>query len=147
MPAFAQAWAAAVDDGHARLELLLMERGAALIGGVERGGPDGSASDGQLKDWQATSAEAKDGEARAAFDPHIAMWLIKRRDQIRAGTVKRGPGQRRDPSGDEVTETILRRLAAMKRAETRKLEIAPPAEARAAAAGSVTIEAAAHRRE
>lgn len=107
-PAFAEAWDEAVDDGHARLEMLLMERGAALLGGV---GWDGHGPDA-----------AADAQAQGAFDPHIAMWLLKRRDMARAGTPqKRGGWRRREVPIEEVRAEVLRKVAAIERAEARGL--------------------------
>lgn len=103
MPDFAQAWAEAVEDGHARIELLLMERGAEMLGGddeEDRGG---------------------DGAARAAFDPQIAMWLLKRQDQRRAGTVRRGRAWEREVPIEEVRASIMRKVEAMARANARGL--------------------------
>lgn len=117
MPGFAEAWDEAVADGHARLEMLLMERGTALLGGLDFGGSNGDGA-------AATDDAARDGTARAAFDPQIAMWLLKRRDQARAGTVARGRAWTRERSIDEVRAEILRKVEAMERARARGLRSA-----------------------
>lgn len=129
MPDFAAAWDEAVADGHARLEMLLMQRGATMLGngdGVDDRSDDvtryEAALDGAAPAGAAVDEEARDGEARAAFDPYIAMWLLKRRDQIRAGTVRRGRAWERVPHIEEVRESIMRKLDAIERAETRGQE-------------------------
>jgi hypothetical protein len=53
-----------------------------------------------------------------APDPQLAMWLLKREDQKKDGTLKRGAAwQRRAPDIEQVTENIVRKVEAIKRHE------------------------------
>jgi hypothetical protein len=60
------------------------------------------------------------GAGGAARDPHLAMWILKREDQKRAGTPRRGAAVGRLPSIEEVTEKILRRVDAIERHRARQ---------------------------
>lgn len=57
------------------------------------------------------------GEAR---DPQLAMWILKRADQQKARTLRRGAAAaRRTPTIEEVTENIVRKVEAIKRHKAR----------------------------
>ncbi|MEA3016545.1 MAG: hypothetical protein QOI38_1267 [Sphingomonadales bacterium] len=92
VPAFRDRLAAAKQDATERLEFHLIEEGTNLLR----------------------------GESGAKRDPQLAMWLVKREDQRRAGTLKRGAAAwRRAPSIEEVTENIVRKVEAIKRHRAR----------------------------
>ncbi|HZF43754.1 MAG TPA: hypothetical protein VEZ48_10130 [Sphingomonadaceae bacterium] len=117
VPAFAEACDEAVADGHARLEMLMMERGTALLGGA---GFDEAAD----RAAQPQDEDARDAAARAAFDPQVAMWLLKRQDQRRAGTARRKRPWEREVPIKEVRASIMRKVEAMARANARGLRSA-----------------------
>lgn len=72
------------------IELMLMEEGARLLAAGEGEKPD----------------------------PQVAMWLLKRRDQAAAGTLRRGGRYApKPPTIEEVTAKIVRRVGAIKRHE------------------------------
>ena len=135
LPAFAQAWDEAVADGHARLEMLMMERGTSLLGG-EAFAPGGGR---RAPDDRERDEHARDEKGRDAFDPQIAMWLLKRRDQLRAGTSKMARSWERVPDIEEVRESIMRKLDAMRRSRERGLRLD------GADATDSAIEAVGHR--
>jgi hypothetical protein len=56
-------------------------------------------------------------------DPQLAMWILKRRDQAQAGTLKHGAAAAQLPPAEEVRERILRKVAAI-RAHTERGRIA-----------------------
>jgi hypothetical protein len=117
VPAFAEAWDEAVADGHARLEMLMMERGTALLGGA-------ALDEGAARAAQPQDEDARDAAARAAFDPQVAMWLLKRQDQRRAGTARRKRPWEREVPIEEVRASIMRKVEAMARANARGLRSA-----------------------
>jgi molybdenum-dependent DNA-binding transcriptional regulator ModE len=62
------------------------------------------------------------GEDGARRDPQLAMWLLKREDQRKAGTLRRGGRHKGPPerSYDEACESILTKLEAIDRHESRQ---------------------------
>jgi hypothetical protein len=91
-PAFAERLAAARAEATERLEFQLIEQGTNLLS----------------------------GEGGARPDPQLAMWLLKREDQRRAGSLKRGAGWRRPRTIDEARDSILTKLAAFDRKQARE---------------------------
>lgn len=96
---FAAAWAAALDQGYARVEALLLETAAASLSGM-----------------------AFDGErAMPAMTVAEAMNLLK----LHRAAVKGGPAQRYDARAkpvdmEAVRASILRKIAAIERADARR---------------------------
>jgi hypothetical protein len=94
---FAAEWDAAAAQGHAHVEMLLIEEAVARM----------------------ARPGARIGEAGASgggFDPELAMWLLKRQDAKQAGKLKRGGryGPPLPPMKD-VTESILRKIDAIEK--------------------------------
>gem|GEM_PF-1186184 len=87
LPAFARRLAEAKLEASERLEYYLIEEGTNQLRG-------------------------KDG---ARPDPQLAMWLLKRDDQKRAGTLNEGAAWQRPRSLAECRESILRKFSAIER--------------------------------
>jgi hypothetical protein len=71
----------------------------------------------------AQGSELLAGEDGAKPDPQIAMWLLKRRDQAAAGTLKPGRAGAvllRERSFEEARDSILRKIEAIERHENRQ---------------------------
>jgi hypothetical protein len=107
-PDFAAAWDALKQETYDRMELMLIERASAQIAGPE-GAEGGDAGE---------AGAAGAGQA-AAFDPQLAMWLLKRRDAELGGTLRRGRGAMRPPRIEDVTAKILRKVEAIERHRAR----------------------------
>ena len=91
-PAFRERLAEARQEATERLDFYLIEEGT-----------------NQLK-----------GEGGARRDPQLAMWILKREDQRRAGTLRKGGAWRRPRSPDEVRDSILRKVSAIERHRNEK---------------------------
>jgi hypothetical protein len=59
-------------------------------------------------------AEMLGEDAAGKRDPQIAMWLLKRRDQERGGTLKRGAGEARPSTFEEAIEALDKKLRALR---------------------------------
>ena len=92
-PAFAELLreekAAAVE----RLEFGLLEEGEKALGAGAEPDPGGEA-----------------GTETAKRDPELAKWLVKREDQLRAGTLKRGAPAKRRMTFDEAIDRLDKKL-------------------------------------
>jgi hypothetical protein len=108
-PDFAAAWDALKQETYDRMELMLIERATAQIAGPAEAGGGEAEEAGQV---------GQVGQA-VAFDPQLAMWLLKRRDAELSGSLRRGLGVMRPPSIEEVTEKIVRQVEAIKRHRAR----------------------------
>ncbi|TMJ13534.1 MAG: hypothetical protein E6G94_11700 [Alphaproteobacteria bacterium] len=87
-PAFRDRFAAAREDAYEKLEYMLIEAGTELL----------------------SSNEA------ARRNPDLAMWLLRRRDQAAAGSLKRGGRfMPKQPSIEEVTAKMITQVGAIKR--------------------------------
>lgn len=84
-PAFAAAWEAAIDEGYARLELLLLRR--------------------------ATYGEHADGADAPAISTSLALGLLKARQTV----ARRIPRLPQPMYGEELRDELTARLAAMRR--------------------------------
>lgn len=95
-PAFGEQWEAALEEAAARLEWLVIKHAT-----------------------DALRPPRVDGDAAAAAlpppDPEIALNILKYRAAQKAGTLKRGGKQRREPSIEEVRDSIRAKLAAIRR--------------------------------
>lgn len=100
-PAFFAAWAEAVRGGYLDIEALLIEHAKAVLSGAE--GP----SDGRSLIGEMTVADA--------------INILKlHRSTVKGGAPQRYNWRAREPDMEAVTAEILRKLAAIERAEARK---------------------------
>jgi len=101
VPAFRDRLAEAKEEATLRLEHYLIEEGTNLLKG-------------------------KDGAPR---DPQLAMWLLKREDQKKAGTLRRGGAVPRVATDAEVQEALIKALR--RRGDRLRAERGPGGEAEA----------------
>ncbi len=100
---FARSWEEAAEEAEIRLEWRLLEevKGRRALAGEEQA---------------ALEAEAEAAAAKE-FDPWLGLWLLKRRQRLRAGLWKRR--WRRRPTIEKVTARIQRKVAALRRYKER----------------------------
>lgn len=106
-PAFAQALEEMLEEAELALEFRIACMGNNVL-------PADPANDADAEEGDAESPES------IPFDADLAMRFLKWRDEKRRGG-RRGPHPK-PPSIEEVTETILRRVAAIKRHRQREAE-------------------------
>lgn len=99
---FARGWEEAAEEAEIWLERLLVEEA--------NGSPRLSAEEAAALDATAQEAAAK------AFDPYLAMWLLKRRDGRRDGSWRQ---RLRSMSFAEASAIILRKIEAIERYSKR----------------------------
>jgi hypothetical protein len=96
---FARDWQEAAEEAEIRLEWRLVAEA------------NGTAQIAAHRDADAFIAAAEEA-AEKAFDPYLAMWLLKRRDGRRDGSWRQRP---RPMSFEEASAVILRRIEAIER--------------------------------
>ena len=115
-PGFAEAMDAMLDEAELALEYRIAAHASNIVAAVEEaaGEADGEA-DGEEDANLYGSADAADGPAAMdRFDIEAAYRFLKWREEKRRGGKGRAPRPRTPPI-DEVTETIVRRVEAIKR--------------------------------
>jgi molybdenum-dependent DNA-binding transcriptional regulator ModE len=103
-PAFAQRWEEVLEDTSVTLEFRLACQ-------------DGAAAGDPREESAAAAAGAEAG--RAKFDPEFALRFLKWRQEKKNGRARRRGSVPALPSIEEVTETIVRRVQAIKRHRAR----------------------------
>lgn len=102
-PAFAEQLREAKAAAVERLEFGLIAQGEKALGTDAEPG------------WEGDAGEDAAGAETAKRDPQLAMWLVKREDQLRAGTLKRGAAAGRPPrvaTSAEVQAALTKSLKA-----------------------------------
>ena len=97
--AFAEAWDAAIDEGYARIEIALLERGCNLFSDPEEIGP------------------IEDNPIAAMTAAEAIHLLHMHKHQVHALGKPPGKSWRVPPTMDQVRDSILRKIAAIERAE------------------------------
>lgn len=106
-PAFFAAWAEAVRGGYLDVEALLIEHAKAVLSGAEPCHGGALASDGR--------------RLIGAMSVADAINILKlHRSTVKGGVPQRYNWRAKEPDMEEVTAEILRKVAAMERAEARR---------------------------